>query len=73
MVAQMAKNLPVVQETGVQALDWEGPGRREHLPTPYGYKSSFLGPFKFPLKHIDLFPRKGMVSKDLSVITIGTG
>ena len=25
MVAQMAKNLPIVQETGVQALDREGP------------------------------------------------
>ena len=25
MVAQMAKNLPIVQETGVQALDCKGP------------------------------------------------
>jgi len=32
MVAQMAKNLPVVQETGVQALDWEGP-REKGTPT----------------------------------------
>ena len=25
VVSQMAENLPVMQETGVQALDWEGP------------------------------------------------
>ena len=25
LVAQMAKNLPAIQETGVQSLDWEDP------------------------------------------------
>ena len=36
LVAQMVKNLPVMQETWVWSLGWEEPleGRREWLPTP---------------------------------------
>ena len=30
----MVKNLPAMQETGVQSLGWEDPLRREWLPTP---------------------------------------
>ena len=34
LVAQLVKNLPAMQETCVQSLSWEGPLRRERLPTP---------------------------------------
>ena len=34
LVAQMVKNLPVMQETWVQSLSWKIPWRREWLPTP---------------------------------------
>ena len=35
LVAQLAKNLPAMQDTWVQSLGWEDPWRRERLPTPY--------------------------------------
>ena len=34
MVAQMAKNLPIVQETGVQTWIGKVPWRRQSLPIP---------------------------------------
>ena len=34
LVAQLVKNLPVMQETWVQSLGWEEPWRREWQPTP---------------------------------------
>ena len=34
LVAQLVKNLPVIQETWVQSLGWEDPWRREWQPTP---------------------------------------
>ena len=34
LVAQMIKNPPAMQETHVQSLAWEGPWKREWLPTP---------------------------------------
>ena len=34
LVAQMVKNLPVMQETWVQSLGWEDPWSREWQPTP---------------------------------------
>ena len=34
-MAQMVKNLPAIQETQVQSLDWEDPpGGGKKLPTP---------------------------------------
>ena len=34
MLAQLVKNSPAMQETWVQSLGWEGPWRRDRLPTP---------------------------------------
>ena len=34
LVAQLVKNLPVMQETWVRSLGWGDPLRRERLPTP---------------------------------------
>ena len=34
MVAQMAKNLPAVQETWIQSLSWGDPLEMEWLPSP---------------------------------------
>ena len=34
LVAQMVQNLPAMQETQVQSLDWEDPWRRKWQPTP---------------------------------------
>ena len=34
LVAQTVKNLPALQETGVQSPGWKDPLRREWLPTP---------------------------------------
>ena len=34
LVAQLVKNPPAMQETPVQFLSWEGPWRRDRLPTP---------------------------------------
>ena len=34
LVIQMVKNLPAMRETWVSSLGWEGPLRREWLPTP---------------------------------------
>ena len=35
LVPQTTKNLPAVQETWDQSLDWEDPWRRGWLPTPW--------------------------------------
>ena len=35
LVTQIAKNLPVIQETQVSSLGWEDPLRIEWLPTPW--------------------------------------
>ena len=37
------KNLPAMQETWVQSLDWEDPWRRERLPTPVFWSGEFHG------------------------------
>ena len=34
LVAQMAKKLPAVSETGVQSLGWEDPLEKKWQPTP---------------------------------------
>ena len=34
LVAQTVKNLPAMQETQAQSLDWKDPLRRKWLPTP---------------------------------------
>ena len=34
LVAQLVKNLPIMQETHVGFLGWEDPWRRNRLPTP---------------------------------------
>ena len=34
LVAQLVKNLPIMQEAGVHSLEGEDPWRREWLPTP---------------------------------------
>ena len=34
LVAQLVRNLPSVQETGVQSLGWEEPPEKEMAPTP---------------------------------------
>ena len=34
LIAQVVKNLPAKQEAPVQFLGWEGPRRRDRLPTP---------------------------------------
>ena len=34
LIDQLVKNLPAMQETLVQFLAWEDPGRRDKLPTP---------------------------------------
>ena len=43
LVAQNAKNLPGMQETRVQSLDWEEPWRRERLPIPVFWPGKFQG------------------------------
>ena len=45
VVAQLVKNLPAMQETWVQSLDWDGtiPWRRERLPTPVFWPGEFHG------------------------------
>ena len=43
LVAQMAKNLPVMQETCVQSLGQEDPLRREWQPTPGFLPREFYG------------------------------
>ena len=40
LVAQTVKNLCAMQETWVQSLRWEDPGRRKRLPTPAFWLSS---------------------------------
>ena len=42
LVAQLVKNLPAMQETCVQSLSWEGPLRRERLPTQYSSLENFM-------------------------------
>ena len=34
LIAQLVKNLPAMQETPVQFLGQEDPGKRDRLPTP---------------------------------------
>ena len=41
--AQMAKNLPAMQETQVQSLGQEDPWRREWMPTPVFLPGEFHG------------------------------
>ena len=43
LVAQLVKNLPVMQETWVQSLGWEEPWRREWQPTPVFLSEAFHG------------------------------
>ena len=43
LVAQMAKSLPVMQETCVQSLGQEDPLRREWQPTPVFLPGKFHG------------------------------
>ena len=45
LVAQLVKNPPAMQETWVPPLGWEGPWRRERLPTPVflGFPCSSAG------------------------------
>ena len=43
LVAQMVKNLPVMQETWVRSLGWKDPLRREQLPTPVFWPGEFHG------------------------------
>ena len=43
LVAQMVKNLPVMQETQVQSLGREDPCRREWQPTPVFLPGEFKG------------------------------
>ena len=41
LVAQLVKNLPIMQETWVRSLGWEIPWRRERLPTPMFFPGEF--------------------------------
>ena len=41
VVAQLVKNLPAMQEIWVRSLGWEGPLRRERLPTPVFWLREF--------------------------------
>ena len=43
LVAQMIKNPPAIQETGVCSLGWEDSWRREWLPTPLFLPGEFHG------------------------------
>ena len=43
LVPQMIKNPPAMQETWVQSLGWEDPGRREQQPTPVFWPGEFRG------------------------------
>ena len=43
LVAQMVKNLPVMQENRVQSLGWEDPWRKEWQPTPVFFPGEFRG------------------------------
>ena len=43
LVAQLVKNLPIMQETWVRSLGWEIPWRREQLPTPVLWPGEFYG------------------------------
>ena len=40
-MTQPIKNLPAMQETWVQSLDWEDPLERERLPTPVFWPGEF--------------------------------
>ena len=43
LVAQLAKNLPAMQETWVLSLDWEDSLERERLSTPVFWPGEFHG------------------------------
>ena len=44
-MAQLVKNPPAMQETWVQSLSWQVPGRRERLPTPVFWPGEVHGPY----------------------------
>ena len=44
LVAQMVRNLPIIQETWVWSLGWEDPLEKEWLPTPVFLPGEFHGP-----------------------------
>ena len=43
LVVQMVKNLPAMQETWIQSLDWKDPWRRNWQPTPVFVPGEFHG------------------------------
>ena len=43
LVVQMVKNLPAMQETWIQSLDWKDPWRRKWQPTPVFLPGEFHG------------------------------
>ena len=45
MVAQLVKNLPAMQKTWVQSLNWEDPRRQERLPTAVFWPGEFHGQY----------------------------
>ena len=51
---QLIKNLPAVQETWIQSLDWEDPlEKRKAIPTPVFWPGEFHGLFS-PWGHQEL-------------------
>ena len=42
-MAQLVKNLPVIQESSVLSLGWEGPLEKGRLPTPVFWPGEFHG------------------------------
>ena len=64
LVAQLVKNPPAVQETQLQSLAWEGPWRRERLPTPVFWPGEFHGLYSpWGLKESDRTERLSLSSK----------
>ena len=43
LVTQLVKNLPAMQETWVQSLDWEDPLEKGKAPTPVFWPGEFQG------------------------------
>ena len=43
LVTQLVKNLPAMQETWVQSLDWEDPLEKGKAPTPVSWPGEFQG------------------------------
>ena len=46
-MAQVVKNQPAMWETWVRSLGWEGPWRRERLPTPVFWPGEFHGLYDY--------------------------